>query len=117
MTDRIIKVREQGKLVLRGLTPYEGGARITLDFDDRLDLTVDWSDWLGGDTIASVTNEDNSAAVDQASNTTTTATLWVKGYTGRIEHRITTAGGRTKELSIYVVSSGTADYWGSRYYG
>ncbi len=42
-----------------------------------------------------------------ASNTTTTATFRLSGsISGWLEHRITTAGGRTKELLILLEVSG-----------
>lgn len=105
MADRIIRVREQQRLIMRGLTHWERGARIVMDDDEILDITIDWSGWLGSDTIASVTNIANSASIVSQSNTTTTATLFVRGTSGVIEHRITTAGGRTCELPIYVNGS------------
>ena len=107
MADRIVKVREQGKLTMRGLKPFDDGCMIEMDRDDILSVDVDWSHWLGGDTIASVQNVANTATVTDESNTTTVATLTLGGQSGRIEHRMTTAGGLRKELQIYV-NAGTA---------
>ena len=107
MADRLIKVREQGRLVTRGLTALSSyHARLPLDCDDTVTVTVDWTAWLGGDTISSVTNEPTSCAVANESNTTKRATFNVSSAPGFIEHRITTANGQTKELLIEVGSAG-----------
>jgi len=111
-SDRIVKVREQGRMVLRGLTPYEGGVRLDMDHDEVLDVTIDWSGWLNTDTIASVTNEQNAASFTAESNTSTTATLTLRGYAGTVEHRITTAAGLVKELTIHVGETSPTHYDG-----
>jgi hypothetical protein len=114
MTDRYIKVLEQAKTVLRGLKP-RGNAIVALqDENETLDYSVNWATWLGTDTIASVTNTVTGLTISNASNTTTTATFRLSGsISGWLEHRITTAGGRTKELLILLEVSGfpiTDDY-------
>lgn len=107
MTDRLIKVLEQGKLILRGLKGRGRAAVLNMDDDETLNLTINWSDWLGSDTISSVTNEVTGATVASPSNTTTTATFNVSGsHSGWIQHRVTTAGGLTKELLILVEVAG-----------
>jgi hypothetical protein len=107
MTDRYIKVLEQGKTILRGLKP-RGNAVVALqDENETLDYSVNWSGWLGSDTIASVSNTTTSLTLSGASNTTTTAAFTLSGSTsGWLEHRITTAAGRTKELLILLEVSG-----------
>ncbi len=107
MADRIIKVMEQAKTILRGLKP-RGNAIVALqDENETLDYTVNWSGWLGSDTIASVSNVTTGLTLTGASNTTTTATFKLSGsISGWLEHRITTAGGRTKELLILLEVSG-----------
>ncbi len=108
MTDRIVKVLENGRFVCRGFRKVRGLPCISLDDDESLPITVDWSDWLQSDTISSVTNDATSVTVSSASNTTTTATMTLSANSsGYVEHRITTAAGSIKELVILV--SGSSD--------
>jgi len=70
-----------------------------------LDYSVDWSDWLGSDTIASVTWTVPTGIVKASqAETTTTATAWISGGTAGTEYavacKIVTAGGRTDERTI-----------------
>lgn len=114
MADRIIKVLEQGKSILRGVKPRGNAIVANQDENETLDYTVNWSGWLGTDTIASVSNVTTGISLSGASNTTTTATFKLSGsISGWLEHRITTAGGRTKELLILLEVNGfpiTDDY-------
>lgn len=72
-----------------------------------LDYTLDWDadDWLGTDTIATVTWT-LPAGITSASTsaTTTTATNFLSGGTAGTDYdvacKITTAGGRTDERTI-----------------
>lgn len=73
----------------------------------KLDYMVDWSAWLGADTIASsiwVTPVGLTASAP--SNTTITATVWLEsgtvGSQYTVTNRITTAGGRTNDRSILI---------------
>lgn len=77
------------------------------DPDAVLDYQVDWSVWLGDDTIASSTwivPDGITKGFD--ANTTTTATIWLSGgiaglnYT--ITNRITTDNGRTDDRTITI---------------
>ena len=79
------------------------------DPDAVLDYSVDWSLWLAGDEIS--TSEwrlEEGALLEQvvASNTTTKATVWLrggqKGATYLVTNRIVTAGGRTDDRTISV---------------
>lgn len=81
----------------------------TKDPDAVLDYSVDWSLWLAGDEIS--TSEwllEEGAAIEQviASNTTTKATVWLRGgaagATYLVTNRIVTAGGRTDDRTISV---------------
>jgi hypothetical protein len=108
MADRIVKVLENGNLVTRGIGKKSDGPVIALDEDETLDVTFDWTGWLGSDTIASVTNEATSTTVSSESNTTTTSTFFISGSCGLVEHRITTAAGLTKELRLWVDAPGFA---------
>jgi hypothetical protein len=103
MTDRTIYVLEQGKVVTRGLGQSGQHPVLYLDEDEKLSVSVDWSEWLGTDTIASVTNEATLTTVSNAANTTTTASFLLNSrYNGYLEHRITTTAGQVKELKIMV---------------
>jgi len=79
----------------------------TKDPDAKLDYQVNWSNWLGIDTISSSTwvIEDGITKVSDT-NTTTTATVWLSGGTSgetyAITNRIQTAGGRIDDRTFYV---------------
>ena len=103
MADRTIKVLENNRLVTRGVNVQNGNPTLFVDEDESLPVTIDWSGWLGSDTISSVTNESHGPGVSGASNTTTTATFTISATQGGyIEHRITTAAGSVKELRLIV---------------
>lgn len=75
--------------------------------NDVLDYRVDWSAWLGADTIDTSTwTVETGITKDSQTNTTTTATVWLSGGTAGIWYRCTnqivTAGGRTAQRSINV---------------
>lgn len=73
----------------------------------KLDYMVDWSAWLGADTIAtSIWVTPAGLTASAPSSTTTTATVWLEsGTVGSqylVTNRITTAGGRTNDRSILI---------------
>lgn len=79
------------------------------DMQDTLDYTIDWSKWLGTDTIIGVVWTVPVGITKSAeSNTTTTATVWLSApalnsnYT--ISCKITTAAGRIKKHSFIVIA-------------
>jgi len=78
------------------------------DASDDLDYQMNWADWLGTDTISTSTWTVPAGITQStpATNTTTTATVWLSGGTaGRtytIANKIVTAGGRTAERSFQV---------------
>lgn len=70
-----------------------------------LDYTVDWSEWLGGDSITSSSWIVPAGLVlTDESHTTHTATAWISGGTPpssyRVTNRIVTAGGRSDDRSL-----------------
>ena len=78
------------------------------DPDAVLDYAVDWTDWLGVDTIASSTWTVPTGITKTAnSNTTKVATVWLSGGTASAEYsivnKIVTAGGRTDERTLTIV--------------
>lgn len=84
-------------------------ASFTKDPDDVLDYSVDWTRWLDGDTVATSTwlasvpagltpsNDDEADGV--------TVVFLAGGTDGvdyKVANRITTAGGRTVEVTIQI---------------
>ena len=87
---------------------------ITKDPDAVKPYSVDWSDYLGADTIASSSwavsgGVDTTLVVDSATNDTTSSTVVVSGGTDRraydLTNTITTAGGITDDRTIRVYCS------------
>ena len=79
----------------------------TKDPDAVLDYAIDWSRWLGSDTIQTSTWTVPSGLTEVSSeHTSTTVTIWLSGGTAgqtyTVTNRIVTAGGRTDERSIYI---------------
>lgn len=64
------------------------------DYDDDVQLVLDWSGYLGDDTISSVAYSDNGVTTSSKTNTTTTSTCTVTGL-GFVDITITAASGRT----------------------
>lgn len=75
------------------------------DTADVADYAIDWTAFLGADTIATSVwsvPAGSGLAVNSSTNTTTLATVWLSGGTAGVypvTNRITTAGGRTYERS------------------
>lgn len=79
----------------------------TKDPSAVLDYCIDWSAWLGSDTISTSTWTVTAGLTkDSDTNTTTTATAWFSGGTvGKkyvATNRIVTAAGRTDDRSILI---------------
>lgn len=80
----------------------------TKDPSAVLDYLIDWSAWLGTDTIT-VSSWTVPMGITQvsATNTTTTATIWLSGGTVNTAYacvnRIATAGSRTEERTITII--------------
>ena len=77
------------------------------DPDDILDYAVDWSEFLGLDTIsASVWVVPTGITKASDSFTSTVTTAWLSGGTIRTKYtlvnRITTAAGRQKDQSVAI---------------
>ncbi len=89
-----------------GTTQKPQPADYAMDVDDVLDYPFNWAGFLAGDTIDTSTFElpDGGTSVSESSNDTA-ATIFVQFTTAgtyRITNRIVTAGGRTKEKTIYI---------------
>jgi len=104
MADRTILMQENGRLTMRGLFMLNGYPTAFHDDGDVLAYTVDWSRWLGSNTISAVTNTSEAdMAITGESNTTTTATFTVRldeGSSGELEQQITDSAGQKKALRI-----------------
>lgn len=103
MTDRIIKALENGRTVARGFwTDIDGYLSRYMDKDDTLNLTVDWSDWLGSDTIASATYHGNGLTVSGSTATpNTSATVsGVNATPAELLIQITTTTGIKKSMTL-----------------
>jgi hypothetical protein len=79
----------------------------TKDPDAVLDYEIDWSAWLGEDTItASTFTVATGLTEDSESNDTTAATVWLSGGTVGtrylVTNHITTAAGRQNDRSFYI---------------
>lgn len=75
------------------------------DPDAVLDYDIDWSTWLGADTIADVDwTADTGITIASDSFTTTIATVWLSGGTAgttyNVTCHITTAGSREDDRTI-----------------
>ena len=78
------------------------------DPDAVLDYKIDWSDWLGSDTISeSSWTVPSGIMKDSDSKTSTSATIWLSGGTDGEEYTVTnhivTASGREEDRSITIV--------------
>lgn len=69
--------------------------------DDTLTYVLDYSNWLGTDTISSVTRETSGTAATGTSNTTTTATQKLNSD-GYMDIKITTAAGMVRQDRICI---------------
>lgn len=82
--------------------------RMVKDPDAVLDYQIDWSAWLAtGETISSSDWVVQTGITENsASNTTTTATIWLSGgeagVTYRVTNRIVTTANRTNDRSLYI---------------
>ncbi len=104
MADRTILVQENGRLTMRGLFMLTGYPTAFHDDGDKLTYTVDWSRWLGSNTISAVTNTaESDVTISGESNTTTTAAFTAEldtGASAEVEQQITDSAGQKKTLRI-----------------
>lgn len=106
-----IRVLSGGRIAVHAASRQGRGVNIDIDSDETIPVAIDWSSWLGSDTIASVANSASGATLSGASNTTTAAAFKISGAgSAMIEHRITTAAGAVKELPIFI--NGTSGFYG-----
>jgi hypothetical protein len=94
-------MRTNGPFVIDG----DGFDSIAMDPNAVLDIIIDWTAWLAGDTISTSTMTGTDVTVNSSSNTTTKATAWVTAPTdprGKIVNKIVTAAGRTQYLTVRI---------------
>ncbi|MCE9566366.1 MAG: hypothetical protein K8U57_30450 [Planctomycetes bacterium] len=78
------------------------------DPGDRVDYLVDYTDWLGTDTITGTPSWTVPTGLTNyaVSNTTTGATIWLTGGTHGNDYtvtcQVTTTGGRIKQQSFTI---------------
>lgn len=82
--------------------------RFIKDPDATIDFSVDWTDWLGTDTIVTSTwTVPTGLTSVTETNTTKIATIFLSGGTTgssyEIINRITTAEGRTDDRTLLIV--------------
>lgn len=102
MADRTILLAENGRYSLRGIkaiSPQEFMAY--QEDDDALTYTLDYSAYLGSDTIASVAREASGVTVTNTSNTTTQIIQRLKGF-GFVDITATMTGGDVNKLRITI---------------
>lgn len=102
MADRIIIFAENGRTSTRGIRQtVESQFTARQRDEETLDYTLDYSNWLGSDTISSVSRTASGTIVSSTSNSTTQSVQSLHGQ-GYVDIKITTAAGRIKEDRIYV---------------
>lgn len=79
----------------------------TKDPDAVLDYSIDWSNWLGADTISTSTwSVPAGITKDSDTKTTTKATIWLSGGTDssdyELTNRIVTISGRKDDRTITI---------------
>lgn len=99
----LIKVLDNGRILTRSANALNGtAALIEQGHQASTDWTVDWSDWLGAQTIASASNETYGPSVTEPTISGAQTAITISGDSGWIIHRITTSAGQIKELRIRV---------------
>lgn len=115
MVDRSIIIAENGRSSYRGLT-REGEACWSAyqREDDDLSYVIDYSNWLGSETIASVARSPYGTTVAGTSNTTTTSTQRLKG-SGFVDIKITTSGSQVRVDRIIIRDRSENLVYGTQY--
>jgi len=102
MADRTILLAENGRYSLRGIKAVSPQEFMAYQEDnDALTYTLDYSNYLGSDTISSVARQSSGVTVTNTSNTTTQVIQRLKGF-GYIDITTTFAGGDVNKLRITI---------------
>lgn len=115
MSDRRIILAENGRASYRGLM-REGEALWSAyqRNDDDLSYVIDYSNWLGSETIDTVTRTPYGTAVAGTANTTTTSTQRLKG-SGYVDIKITTSGSQVRTDRIIIRNRSEDAVLGTQY--
>ncbi|MCJ8334628.1 MAG: hypothetical protein MJH10_10345 [Epibacterium sp.] len=101
MANRLVKVLEGGRFLTRGCNDMGSHVLLRVDPDEVLVFTVDWTPWLGGNTIQSVSNQAEGVTIT-SNYSGSIVTLKISGSPGFIQHRISDSAGQTKEVRLEV---------------
>lgn len=103
MTDRQIILAENGRASTRGPIRQISEALFETYHrdDDVLTYTVDFTGWLGSETISSVARETSGVTAAGTSNTTTAMSQRLSGQ-GWIDFKIVTSGTQTKQIRLVI---------------
>ena len=102
MADRTVLLAENGRYSLRGIKAISPQEFLAYqEDDDALTYTLDYSAYLGSDTISSVAREASGVTVTNTSNTTTQVIQRLKGF-GFVDITTTMAGGDVNKLRITI---------------
>ena len=115
MTDRTIILAENGRASYRGVS-REGEALWSAyqREDDDLSYVIDYSNWLGTETISSVARTAYATTIAGTANTTTTSTQRLKG-TGYVDIKVTTSGSQVRQDRIVIRDRSENAIVGTRY--
>jgi hypothetical protein len=102
LTDRRIIIAENNRASFRGVAREGDALWVAYQReDDSLTYVLDYSNWLGSETISSVTRVSSGTTVAGTANTTTTVTQRLKGA-GYVDVEITTSGSQVKTDRIEI---------------
>lgn len=116
MADTRIIVLDYRRSTAFGLTRIGGAWALHMDKDDVLQLSIDWSRWLDGETISSTTytaNNITTSGAAEASGITTVTLSVLKGDPATVDAQVTTSGGRklTMAVRVYEAANVTTDVY------
>lgn len=102
MVDRTIIFAENGRRSCRGVRQTAEAKFLAHQRDDdNLTYLFDFANWLGAETISSVTREGSGVTAAGTSNTTTTMTQRLTGQ-GYMDFSIVTSGSQTKQFRLVI---------------
>lgn len=102
MSDVNAYVLTNDRLAARGAEDQGTYLRVEKARDGIRSVTVQWVDYLDGDTIASAENIVDHTATSAVTVSGTTTSFTISGDGGSIRHKVTTSTGRVRELRIQV---------------
>lgn len=105
MADTRLTVLDYRRANAQGLTRDDDAWAAFIDKDDALGLVIDWTRWLGTETISSMayTSHGVTSANQAEASGVTTATLTFGGGIGTLDVQATTSTGRKMTQSIRLI--------------